>query len=86
LFAEKRRHRWVLAAVGLGVVALALAWTLANTTGTAHGAQPGPKVIRANQFILEDQNGMVSAILTVDKDGAGLILGNENGKAIWSAR
>jgi hypothetical protein len=48
LLAEKRRNRWVLAVVGLGVVGV-LAWTLATTTPTtqAQGANSGPKVIRA---------------------------------------
>jgi hypothetical protein len=35
LLAEKHRNRWLLAAVGLGVVGVALAWTLATITSTA---------------------------------------------------
>ena len=42
------------------------------------------KVIRANQFILEDENGKPHARLVVTKDGPGLNLFDENGKAIWS--
>jgi hypothetical protein len=65
LFAEKRRNRWLLAAVGLGVVGVALVWTWATTTATARsqGANTGPKVIRATQFI-EDKNGTPRAMLT----------------------
>ena len=32
VFAEKRRNRWVLAAVGLGVVGVGMAWALATIT------------------------------------------------------
>ena len=82
LRAEKRRNRWLLAAVGLGVVGVGLAWTLATTTATAQaqGANTGPKVIRANKFILEDENGKVLAVLGVIEDETGLILIDENGK------
>ena len=34
----------------------------------------GAKVMRANQFILEDEDGTVRAALTVDTDGPQLIL------------
>ena len=38
----------------------------------------GPKVIRANQFVLEDANGKTRALLDVDKDGVpGLYLYDE---------
>jgi hypothetical protein len=82
LFAEKRRNRWLLVAVGLGVVGVALAWTLANTTATAQAQGPNiaPKVIRANQFILEDENGNPRAVLKTEKDGPRLALFDENGK------
>jgi hypothetical protein len=47
----------------------------------------------ANRFVLEDTSGLklfdaaskTRAILGVDKDGSGLVLLDENGKAIWSA-
>jgi NAD(P)-dependent dehydrogenase (short-subunit alcohol dehydrogenase family) len=63
LLAEKRRTRWVLAAVGLGVVGVALVWILVTTTSTAQaqGANIGPKEIRATQFILEDENEKLRA-------------------------
>jgi hypothetical protein len=82
LLAEKRRNRWLLAAVGLGLVGVALAWTLATITSTAQaqGANIGPKVIRATQLILEDETGKPRAWLGVSKDGPMLTLVDENGK------
>ena len=79
---EKRRNRWLLATVGLGVVGLVLAWILGGTTTTAQaqGASSGLKEIRAHRFILEDQNGKSRAELDVDKDGPGLALLDETGK------
>jgi hypothetical protein len=42
-------------------------------------------VIRANQFVLEDDNGTTRAVLAVSKDGMpGLALLYENGVRIWS--
>ena len=84
---EKRRNRWLLAAVGLGIVGVALAWTVANTTPTAQaeGASTGPKVIRANQFVLDDGKGKPRLWLFVDKNGPRMTMLNENGQAIWSA-
>ena len=81
LFAEKRRARWLLATVGLGVLGV-LAWTWATSTPTAQaqGANTGPKVIRATQFILEDETGKARARLVVDKDGPGLALYDETGQ------
>ena len=79
---EKRRNRWLLATVGLGVVGLVLAWILGGTTTTAQaqGASSGLKEIRANRLILEDQNGKSRAELAVDKDGPRLVLTDQNGK------
>jgi len=79
---EKRRNRWLLAAVGLGVMGVAFAWALTTITPTAQaqGANIGPKVIRAHEFILEDENGKPRATLGVDKDEAGLVLRDETGK------
>ena len=78
----KRRARWLLVAGGFAAVGLVLAYALANTTPTAQaqGASSGLKEIRANRFILEDQNGKSRAELDVDKDGPGLALLDETGK------
>ena len=58
----------------------------ANTTPPAHalGAKAGPKVIRANAFILENETGKTRAELSVVKSGPGLVLMDETGKTIWS--
>jgi hypothetical protein len=89
LFAEKRRTRWVLAAVLVGVVGvgLALTWGTIRPTAQTQGANSGPKVIRATQFILEDETGKDRAMLVVSKDGPGLTLYDENGqtRAVLSA-
>jgi len=43
-------------------------------------AQSGSKVIRANSFFLEDENGNIRASLHITKDGPGLLLSDENDK------
>jgi len=82
VLAGKRRNLWFLVAVELGVVGLVLAWTLANSTMTAQaqGANIGPKVIRANQFILEDETGRTRAKLFLLDEEPMLALVDENGK------
>jgi hypothetical protein len=51
-----------------------------ETTARAQGANIEPRVIRANQFILEDDNGKTRAVLDVGKDGVpGLYLYDDNG-------
>jgi len=82
LRAVRRRSRWLVVVAGLGVVGVVLAWTLANTTATAQAQAPniGPKVIRANMFILDDENGKARAMLTMFKDGPGLDMSDEKGK------
>ena len=80
---EKRRTRWLLLAVALADVGVVFAWTWANTTPTAHAQ--GPKVIRANQFVLDDEKGRPRVWLFVDKNGPRMTMLNENGQAIWSA-
>ena len=80
---EKRRTRWLLLAVALAAVAVVLAWSVANTTATAQAQ--GPKVMRANQFVLDDEKGRPRVWLFVDKNGPRMTMLNENGQAIWSA-
>ena len=79
----KRRTRWLLLAVALTAVAVVLAWSVATTTATAQAQ--GPKVIRANQFVLDDEKGRPRVWLFVDKNGPRMTMLNENGQAIWSA-
>ena len=85
LLAERRRNRRLLAAVGLTIAGVGLAWIVAKTPAIAQaqGANIGPKVIRANQFILEDETGTDRAILYLDKNGPKLF--GENGKLMRSA-
>jgi hypothetical protein len=86
LCVEKRRTRWLLAAVVIGIVGVGLAWGLATSTPTvqAQGANIGPKVIRATQFILEDENGKTRATLEVLKNGPGLFLYDGTDKPLVS--
>jgi len=44
-----------------------------------------PKVIRANEFILEDENGVTRAVLSALKDGPNLVLYDEKGNLVWYA-
>jgi hypothetical protein len=53
-----------------------------EATPQAQGANIGPNVIRATQFILEDETGKARAGLTVRKDGPRLALSDETGKKI----
>src|SRR5512139_446038 len=78
LLTEKRRNRWLLAVGGLAAAGCVLAWVVGNTTTTAQAQ--GSKVIRANEFILEDQNGKTRAMFALTKDGPWLALLDENEK------
>jgi len=75
----RRRNRWLLTIMGLVVVGIGLAWILTKTTAAAT-ATTAPKVIRANDFIVENANGKTRAELSVDKDGPRLGLLDEKGK------
>jgi len=81
LASANRRNRWLLAVVGLAVIGLVLAstWTKTTAIAQAQGAGAVPKVVRANEFILEEENGKTRATLKVDKDGPKLALFDENG-------
>ena len=51
-----------------------------EATDRAQGANIDLKVIRANQFVLEDDNGKTRAVLDVAKDGVpGLYMYDDNG-------
>jgi hypothetical protein len=77
LASARRLNRWLLAAVGLALGV----WILAGTFGPTMAAAPaaGGKEVRANHFVVEDENGKVRAVLAVFKDGPGLTLADENG-------
>ena len=70
----KRRNRRLLAVVGLVVGAFALVWIVARAGCNAQS------VIRANAFVLQDENGKARAELRMDKDGPGLSLFDAAGK------
>jgi hypothetical protein len=55
---------------------------VAKTTAIAQaqGTNIGPKVIRANQFILEDEKGNARVRLSAIKEAPALALFDENGK------
>jgi hypothetical protein len=90
LASARRLNRWLLAAVGLALGV----WILAGTFGPTMAAAPGGvgaiaetyapnwfvKEVRANRFVLEDENGQVRAALSVSKDGPWLSMFDENGK------
>ncbi len=74
----KGRNRWLLVSLCLGIGLLAgVCWSGAASTQPARAAL---KVVRANEFILEDENGKNRAQLGVDKNGSVLSLYGENGK------
>ncbi len=80
LAAAKRRNRWLMAAAVLAVVGLAWAGNRITGIAQAQEADTGPKVVRANQFILEDEKGRMRATLAVSKDTSALRLYDKSGK------
>jgi hypothetical protein len=77
---SRRRTRRMWVALGLAGAVCAIVWSLTTTTGSAQAQCTSGKVIRANKFIVEDENGKNRAILCADTEGAGLWLSDENGK------
>jgi len=77
----KRRNRLLLAAVmlGAGAVILAAAWIGTPEKVLAENAAKAPTILRANGFILEDENGKSHAIMSATKDGPALWMFDENG-------
>ena len=55
-----------------------------ESTARAQKANIDLKVIRANRFVLEDDDGAVRAALTVGENGPSLPLFGETGEPIWS--
>ncbi len=76
LAAAERRNHWLLVALATAVVvtagmglALFCTWTRATAAADAPRAMAIPTAIPANKFLLQDENGKVSAILTVERYG-----------------
>ena len=76
---SRRRIKRLWICLGLVVAAFALIWGFTATTGSAR-AQGAGKVIRANEIIVEDENGMPRVKLTALKSGSELALYDGNGK------
>lgn len=70
----ERRYRLALAGVGTVVLACAVIWVVIGTAGRARAQKPSEsgKVIRANRFVLEDDDGKTCAMMIADYRGAGL--------------
>ena len=78
----RRRSRWLLAALALGLGVLALVWASAASApkAEAQGAAGGNE-IRANRFVVVDENGEERATLGMVGDGPLLRLLDEKGMA-----
>ena len=76
----KRRNRWLLGAILLLAGGLVVPAVFEVTAFRARAQGSGTaKLIRANTFILEDENGKVRGMLAVDHLGSGLTLYDEKG-------
>ena len=77
----KRRSRWLLAALGLGLGALALVWASAANVpkAEAQGAADGRTVL-AERFELVNAQSKVRAYLEMAKDGPMLCLADAAGR------
>jgi len=75
------RVRWFNRCL-IGCIVLSLGvWFILKTFGPETAwAQSGTKEIRANKFVLEDENGKERASLSVHQDGPRLTLMDDNGK------
>jgi len=80
LASARRLNRWLLAAVGLALGVWILAGTFGPTMAGAPAGGGAVKEIRANRFVVEDENGKGRAMLEVNEEGTGLGLADENGK------
>ena len=76
----KRLRRWMLAAAALVLVAWLAGWAFRPAAATAQSAEAAPKVVRANSFILEDEDGRVRAKLFTLMNMPFLIFYDERGE------
>ena len=80
LASARRLNRWLLAAVGLAAAVFGVVWI--GAAAGCNGQTPGGRVatvIRAGQFVLEDENGKTRATLALTVDGPMLGLTDETG-------
>jgi len=82
LICAERRNGRLLAGVFLLVAFLALMWSGADKLSPAYAQNTAPKVIRANEFILEDENGKTRAVLGMSNGAPVLSLVDENGELL----
>jgi len=75
------RVRWFNRCLIACIVLSLGVWFISKTFGPETvWAQSSGKVIRANRFIVEDENGNLRAVLEAYKEGASLMMCDENGK------
>jgi hypothetical protein len=76
----KRRNRWLLGAILLVAGGLVVPVAFDTTAFRARAQGVGTaKEIRANSFVLEDENAKTRAVLSMLKGGPSLVLWGENG-------
>ncbi|MCX5656289.1 MAG: hypothetical protein NTY65_16760 [Planctomycetota bacterium] len=68
LASARRLNRWLLAAVGLALGVWILAGTFGPTMAAAPAGGGAVKEVRANRFVVEDENGKVRASLGMGKE------------------
>lgn len=79
LMRRRRFNCWLLAGLGLVIVAWIVGWALRPRTATALPTEAAAREVRARRFIIEDENGKTRAMLGVFKDGSEMQLSDENG-------
>jgi hypothetical protein len=77
-----RRYRLVLTGLGIAILACVVTWVVIGTSGRAQAQKPAEtdKVVRAREFILEDEKGETRATLALDAGGPSLSLVGGEGK------
>lgn len=77
------RVRWINRCLIASIVLSVGVWFIVKTlTPEMAWAQSAVKEIRANKFVLEDENGKDRASIAMDRGGPGLSLMDENGKTL----
>lgn len=79
-----RRNRWLLAGVSLCIGVVVVVWVFGLAAMTARAAGGAVKQVRATEFILEDENGMPLASLTVIKGFPTLLMRDKTDNIVVS--